>query len=281
MSLNNFLGCGGVTLGALPNNGGCILEPAPRLSQIAGVLVLPLGAHLPDSWNTAADLNEITAPATSGNAVAKWLIGSGQVPEPVVLSALFGRQDRIVTGRVYTLTMNVRPVCDTVYAYLRNMQRNWTGFRFWFYTLGGRLVGGANGIRPRYVSASFPYTDEDGGAEVGRLLLEWKADGDPDRALITGLLDGSTSAIPEPSTGTINMQSFPNSATNALVYTENGGQLPTPHASQVWVFQNGQKLLAEEGQYTITQGVGSATITINSNTHWNGSYYEVFAFETE
>lgn len=281
MSLNSFLGCGGVTLGTLPNNGECILEPAPRLSQVAGVLVLPLGARQPDTWNTAADLIEITDPTVSGNATAKWLIGAGQVGEPQILSATFGRQDRIVTGRVYTLTMDVRPLCDSVYLYMRNLQRNWTGFRFWFYTLGGRLIGGSNGIRPRFTSASFPYTNEDGGAEVGRLVLEWKADGDPDRVLLTGLLDDSAAAVPTPTDATINMQSFPNSATNALTYTENGGQLPTPHAARVWVFQNGQKLLAESGQYTISQGVSSATVTIDSGTHWNGSYYEIFAFETE
>jgi hypothetical protein len=58
-----------------------------------------------------------------------------------------------------------------------------------------------------------------------------------------------------------------------LTYTKNNGLLPTTNIdASIQVYQNGQKLIAS--QYIITQ---PDTITIDSNTHYDGSNYIVFA----
>ena len=68
-------------------------------------------------------------------------------------------------------------------------------------------------------------------------------------------------------------QEFLNTTSNILTWTQNSGKLPTTNLlAAIHVYQNGQKLI--DSQYTITL---PATITIDSNTHYDGSNYIVFA----
>ena len=68
-------------------------------------------------------------------------------------------------------------------------------------------------------------------------------------------------------------QEFLATSSNILTWTQNNGTLPVTNLNaSVHVYQNGQKLI--DSQYTITL---PATITIDSNTHYDGSNYIVFA----
>jgi hypothetical protein len=68
-------------------------------------------------------------------------------------------------------------------------------------------------------------------------------------------------------------QQFLDTTSNILTWTQNNGTLPVTNlTASVHVYQNGQKLI--DSQYTITL---PTTITIDSNTHYDGSNYIVFA----
>jgi hypothetical protein len=68
-------------------------------------------------------------------------------------------------------------------------------------------------------------------------------------------------------------QEFLDTTSAILTWTQNSGKLPTTNLlAAIHVYQNGQKLV--ESQYSITL---PATITIDSNTHYDGSNYIVFA----
>ena len=68
-------------------------------------------------------------------------------------------------------------------------------------------------------------------------------------------------------------QEFLDTTSGTLTWTQNSGKLPTTNLNaSIHVYQNGQKLI--DSQYTITL---PATITIDSNTHYDGSNYIVFA----
>jgi hypothetical protein len=68
-------------------------------------------------------------------------------------------------------------------------------------------------------------------------------------------------------------QEFLDTTSNVLTWTQNSGNLPTTNLlASIHVYQNGQKLI--DSQYSITL---PATITIDSNTHYDGSNYIVFA----
>lgn len=68
-------------------------------------------------------------------------------------------------------------------------------------------------------------------------------------------------------------QEFLAVSSNVLTWTQNNGTLPVTNLNaSIHVYQNGQKLI--ESQYVIT---APATITIDANTHYDGSNYIVFA----
>ena len=68
-------------------------------------------------------------------------------------------------------------------------------------------------------------------------------------------------------------QEFIATSSNVLTWTQNSGKLPTTNLNaSIHVYQNGQKLI--DSQYTITL---PAIITIDSNSHYDGSNYIVFA----
>jgi hypothetical protein len=68
-------------------------------------------------------------------------------------------------------------------------------------------------------------------------------------------------------------QEFLDTTSAILTWTQNSGKLPTTNLlASIHVYQNGQKLV--DSQYSITL---PATITIDSNTHYDGSNYIVFA----
>ena len=68
-------------------------------------------------------------------------------------------------------------------------------------------------------------------------------------------------------------EEFLNTSSNVLTYTKNDGVLPTTNTdASIQVYQNGQKLIAS--QFTITQ---PNTVTIDSDTHYDGANYIIFA----
>jgi hypothetical protein len=68
-------------------------------------------------------------------------------------------------------------------------------------------------------------------------------------------------------------QEFIAASSNVLTWTQNNGVLPVTNLNAaIHVYQNGQKLI--DSQYVIT---APGTITIDSNTHYDGSNYIVFA----
>lgn len=278
--LNTLLGLGTPNLPTLPEDGWCAGPVSPLLSQIKAVLILPIGLSGPTDWTSSSDIEGLTDNATGGNDTGKWLVGFGEVQRPEAIRITLGRNKEIITRRRYSLLLNLTLSCEGDYNMVLALQKNWTGFRFWFYTVGGRLIGGANGILPSLVNPSVIYAGQRNSVERGEIVFEWSADGDPMRSYVPGIFGNEVAPSSSQFQVNVYRQSFPNQIGATLTWTQNGGEILAPYANNVWVFQNGQKLNQELGQYTVTPGSGSATIEINGLAHWDGSNYEVYSFET-
>lgn len=279
MNLNDLLPYGSPTLTPLPVPGWCEVSASPSLSQVQAVLMLPIGVAAPDDWTDSEDIEGVIDNTDTLNSAGKWLIGTGEVGRPEEVTTILGRVKKIITRRKYTLLLKSSLGCEQDYNMLKSLQGNWLGFRFWFYTVGGRFVGGPNGITPSFVTSAFPYEGQKNSTEIGELRIEWDADGDSMRSFVPGIFGNAVESQSAQFQVSVYRQSFPNQIGADLVWTENGGSLMAPYANNVWVFQNGQKLNPGLNQYTITTGSGSATIAINALTHFDGSHYEVYTFE--
>jgi hypothetical protein len=72
---------------------------------------------------------------------------------------------------------------------LRKMQRGLTDFRFWYFTAGDWLFGGATGIKPLVVSAVLPLLPGGNDFELGRIRIEFAADIDPVAAYVPDFVE--------------------------------------------------------------------------------------------
>ena len=280
MDYNDYISCGAPTLPVLPVDGWCMDLGAPLLSQIKAVLVLPIGVNAPEDWTAKADVEGVIDNTRVGNSTGKWLVGWGELPEPQEVTTILGRTKKIHCRNKYTLLLNMLLSCEENEPFLRSLQHKRTGFRFWFYTIGGRFVGGAGGIKPSFVSPRTSFGGASSDVERATLRIEWDADADTPRTFLPGLFGNN---ITEPSANfqvAVYRQAYINQTGATLTWTTNGGELNAPYANNVWVMMNGQKLNSDLGQYAIVanSGPGQSTITIDSLTHFSGANYEVYTF---
>jgi hypothetical protein len=263
--------CEQSVLSVLPDGIDC--SYTPRNSQIAGIVMLPLGAALPTDWQSAeAFLDAIDNTETAGRK-GKYFIGIGDIPESEDITVRLGRTHQEIIGRRWTLNFAPGMAVASQYAFLQNLQKTRRNFRFWFATMGGRLLGGANGIRPDFVTAKTLYGGGAEDLEVAKLVLQWQAMVEPDRAHLPALFDIDSPAglAPGIDGGMANIrvisQAFIDTTSGVLTFTENGGTIPTD--SLVGVYMNGQRLLPI--QYIRTGNI----ITIDANSYFEGANFEV------
>ena len=179
--LNTYTDCSGCDIYSLPAAPVCVLRP--RLSQIIRLIILPNAAQLPSNWTVGTTWSDVVANSSSSVAFGRVLYGKGGVTDPVESTISLGKIDRKVTRRRYTVEFELT-VNETTRALLRKMQRGGTDFRFWYFTNGDVLFGGANGINPLFVSAFIPLGAGANDFELGRIRIEFASDIDPEAAVV-------------------------------------------------------------------------------------------------
>lgn len=92
----------------------------------------------------------------------------------------------------------------------------------------------------------------------------------------------ATDAIPAAIGNVVGAATYSNTPSNVVTWTENNGVIPSNPAA-LFVYQNGQKLNASTGDYTISPNSGfqQSTVTINANRWTAGDLIEIIAFQEE
>lgn len=283
MLLNQLTGlCGGVDFNAIPGLSECECAIAPPFSEVQGLLILPIGAKSPVDWSNMDDIEAVIDNSDTNNKRGKWLLGVGEVPAPRLVVAQLGKVAQKLARKVYELSFEVDITASSIYTFLLKLNANYTGFNFWYYTVGGYLFGKQTGIRPAFVTVDFPKGGEDEAVETGIVRITWYADGDPLRVPVPNLMSGDPAPDPNDLMSFVMYrQDFVNASSASLTWTENGGEVPTDSSVRLWVFQDRSKLVDTE-HYTVTAntGVGESTITISADVHYPGASYEVYTFES-
>ena len=186
--VNDFLTtCGAFDLGAIPVfDGDCPKAEAPRRSQLQGLIIRPNNSR-PFTYTSAASVGQAISNIDTDNNTSRYLSGAGGIASEDHVVVL-GRATKVLAGRLFTVTFDVAITCDTTFAFLRQLSQNWNGFRFWGYTLNERLIGGANGIAPSFVTVSFPTGAGRTDVERAILTIEFRADVEPERSALPNLL---------------------------------------------------------------------------------------------
>lgn len=279
--INDFLAadCVRVTMPAIAADQNDVRPP--KLSEICGLLILPMGAAPPDNWVLQSNIEDTADNNVTDNSKAKWLVGRGEMPQPENVIVGLGRDERRIARRLFALEFEVNIRCIPELNFIKVFERQYRSFRFWFATRGGRFLGGNTGIHPKFVDSWTPY--ERDGLERAFIRIEWYADGSPMRTSVSNLFQNGAGDLPVQIDNIMYYaDSYPSQVSSTLTWIKNSGVLPTTNTqAQIMVFQNGQKL-EELVQYTINHltAPGESEIKINAHTHFSGANYEVISIIT-
>lgn len=144
-----------------------------RRSEIAGLLMLPVGADRPGSWENIEDWENVIDNTSTDDTKGKYLVGIGSFAlESLTEVSLAG--GRVVENRErrYRLSMAVLNIDDGHSDLCRKLQTNARRFDFWLLTLGDRLIGGDEGMRPFRVNADFVLASGRDSREVWNITLD-------------------------------------------------------------------------------------------------------------
>ena len=158
----------------LPAIATCQDEPTyrQRRSEVSAILMLPVGADKPGSWENIADWVNVIDNTDTDDEKGKYLVGIGSfVPESQVEVSLSGGRFVEQRERTYRLNMAVLNIDDGHSALCRKLQTGLRRFDFWLLTLGDRLVGGVNGMRPIRANADFVLAAGRDSREVWNITL--------------------------------------------------------------------------------------------------------------
>jgi len=137
-----------------------------RLAQVCGLIILPLKAAHPTDWTTIEGWSEVIDNTDLTMSKGRYLVGIGSfLPDSEVQVNLAQSRDIQIRDRGYTLQFNVLQMTDGHRAFGKLLELNWKEFDVYLETVGGRLIGGALGMRPRFVNAKFPFEGDNSSRE--------------------------------------------------------------------------------------------------------------------
>ena len=186
--MNNFLtGCpadcdSDLLLTAIPVEQDCP-NYERTLSQISDLVIQPDGATTPfSSWSTTpANVSGAIDNTDETNAKCKWVVGKGGIAAPDKTNTPYPKLKTKTTKRRYRLEFQVFQLTADQYDFCRLLQCGWTSFTFWYADLGAWIYGSATGIAPVFCDCDFSKGNGDSDVNTATIIIEWEADGDPER----------------------------------------------------------------------------------------------------
>lgn len=149
----------------IDQSGGAYIQ---RSSQVCALIVLPPTATPPSNWATISGWSGVIDNGDLSGQKGRYLAGIGSflpfAQNDVILSG--GRYEEVQDSQ-YQLKFSVTDMHPGHVSFGRQLERNWTDFFVWLETLGGRLIGGPNGMSPHLVGAKFPF--DSGSASTERI----------------------------------------------------------------------------------------------------------------
>lgn len=140
--------CGDVSLPAVDIQ-ECVDSIEVELSEITDIYLVATDSSgdavvVPTDWTSEADWTAVLDQSLDNKI--RHLIVSGDKPATEDTEATFSKFRTKVTNRGHTVNADVDDVSDLNYEFMRTLQCGAT-VRMWFATYGGKLYGGATGIK--------------------------------------------------------------------------------------------------------------------------------------
>lgn len=171
--------CGETTIEAFPDDQDCTNYNVLH-SQICGLIIVPVGANKPTNWQTLAGWSGVIDNGDQTGTKGRYLAGIGSLlPAGKKTVELGGGRREIHTDRRYRLTLSVNNYAPGHIAFTRMLEGGYRNFDCWMETLGGRIIGGAEGVRPFVPDGEHLFDGENTSVETMRIVLDFFFPGVP------------------------------------------------------------------------------------------------------
>lgn len=161
--------------------------------------MLPDGVTPPADWTSLTSWQAVLANDNTDNTRGKYLPGIGSLPAPDVTTQRIVDTVEVVTYKEYTLTHKVRALDDLRYEYLRKLQCSPVSYKFWMYTKGEQMIGGATGIQPVFTNVNFIYAEGKTEIVEAQLIIRFGSSAcDPPRADIPNFAENLAGLVTTP-----------------------------------------------------------------------------------
>lgn len=143
-------------------------------SQICGLIVLPIGANKPTNWQTLAGWSGVIDNKDQSGTKGRYLTGIGSLLPSSKTNIELGNGRRVHIGdRIYRLDYTVLQFAPGHLEFVTMLEGGYRNFSAWMETMGGRIIGGPNGVRPYIPDGEHRYGGEAKTVEQLRIVLDF------------------------------------------------------------------------------------------------------------
>lgn len=165
--------CSDPGLAAWPEDQDCT-SYLQKKSQVCAIVVLPKGAEKPSNWETLEGWAGIIDNTNTDRTKGRYLVGIGSfLPNQEIGVSLSGDRHNEIRDRNYRLTFTVLNMDDGHMQFGRRIERGYKGYDVWLETIGGRLIGGPEGMQPVVVNAQFPFSQANTAREQLLITMDF------------------------------------------------------------------------------------------------------------
>jgi hypothetical protein len=144
------------------------------LSQVCGFYLVPDGATKASNWASAASWEDVVENDDITMTKPRYLTGIGSFlptgKEDVTLSS--GRWKEYAE-RSYQLDFEVLNTHPGHVELMRRFETGWRQWKAWIETVGGRIIGGPDGLKPFIPDGQFPFAKGPTDRERLRLIADF------------------------------------------------------------------------------------------------------------
>jgi len=176
-------------------------------TQVKALIFVRPNGNRPSDWTSADGWEGVVKNADSDPNFGRYLAGIGSfLPTDTVRASLAGGRYEMSREKNYQLrfrSLNTTATASGHLSLMRQIENNYRDFDIWIETVGGRLIGGANGLRPIYAEAVFPFAESSEGREFVDFTFNFTFYQFPDTSLVSVNFLSQTYFWGDPDTGEI------------------------------------------------------------------------------
>ncbi len=132
-------------------------------TQVKALIFVRPNGNRPSDWSSANGWADVVNNSSTSADYGRYMAGIGSfLPVETTKANLSGGRHELNRERVYQLrfrSLNTTANGSGHVSMLRQIENNFREYDIWIETIGGRIIGGENGLRPISADAAMPFAE--------------------------------------------------------------------------------------------------------------------------